>query len=220
MPPSGGYRKPSGGARVSGVGAASQRSDANQPVNVGRLFDAEDLKHGDMQKLKKAVEQVPIGRASSPRLSAAALPSSLPMGGAAAYGDPTELGEHIFATPTTRPTEPPTEGFPFGPGGGPEVLATNKVATEKMELIEWIRRRPNASADWDGVRASVVNELRPPDPVTPPLGLSSAEPIDAGPQDLLSPENTPTSSEDLAPEDQGPPMEPNVPEEVEADVIA
>lgn len=127
--PRGGARKPSGGARVSGVGAASQRSDANQPINVGRLSDAEDLKHGDIKMLEDAVSKVPIGRATSPRLSASAPSSSLQMGGAGA----SELGEHIFG-PTDRPTEPDTAGLPYGPGPGPEVLSQEPPETE-MDIV-------------------------------------------------------------------------------------
>lgn len=131
MSPRGGPRQPKGGPRVSGVGAASQRSDANQPVNVGRLSDAEDLTHGDMQKLREAVKRVPIGRATPPRLSAVAPPPSLPTGGAAAS---QELGEHIFSMPTNRPDEPDTAGSPYGPGAGPEVLTPPPAETE-MDIV-------------------------------------------------------------------------------------
>lgn len=131
MSPRGGPRTPKGGPRVSGVGAASQRSDAAQPVNVGRLSDAEDLTHGDMQKLRESVRQVPLGRASSPRLSAVAPSPSLPAGGAAAS---EELGEHIFAMPTNRPEEPDTAGSPWGPGAGPEALTPEPAETE-MDIV-------------------------------------------------------------------------------------
>ena len=117
----GGYRKPSGGPRVSGPGAASQRSDANQPVDVGRVGDSEDLKHGDRQKLEAALRQRPLGRAPSP---SPALASAPPRGGSAtaAGGGAGPPPEHLVEIPSTRETEPVTEGLPFGPGAGPEVL--------------------------------------------------------------------------------------------------
>lgn len=172
----GGYRAPSGGPRVSGSGAASQRSDANQPVNVGRVGDSEDLTQGDRQKLEAAMHQRPLGRAQTPQLSA---PETSPM-----RGDGNELPQYLFEMPTNRPDEPSTAGLPFGDGPGPEALQSFQAPTEKEQLVRYLASRPDASPQWQAVVQSMVDEQRPPQQPVAPQRLSpmqSVEPAQEAP---------------------------------------
>lgn len=115
--------------KVSGVGRFSQRTDT-QPINVGRLSDSEDLKHGDMQQLRAGVQQRPLSRQQTPRVAPAPPPKG---GGSGAGGMPPAIPEHIFSR-STREAEPPTEGMDFGAGAGAEVL-TPPQPEDEMDVV-------------------------------------------------------------------------------------
>lgn len=103
----GGSRTPSNPSPVSGPGALSQRTDGKQPIS-----DLTGQSYGQGQEFHDLQSSAPMEGAApaNPRLNLAgeAPPSITPMG-----------------APTQRPDEPLTAGAPFGPGPGPEVLASN-----------------------------------------------------------------------------------------------
>lgn len=116
---SGGYRKPSNPAPVSGPGALSRRTDGG-PTQAAKYMSGGGYGEGkallDMQRsAPMAAQQKP----SAPRMpSGANLPPVV-----------------TLMDPTQRPDEPITHGLPFGPGGGPEVLATNTRSATLSQTV-------------------------------------------------------------------------------------
>lgn len=171
MSPRGGYRKPGGGVRAPGIGKSSQRTDANQPIKVPNVQDSTDLQVGDRQKLEAGQRIQPIGRGPSPTL-----PAAPPRGSSTPAGGGAVLPEHLFSIPTTRPGEPETEGLPFGPGGGPEMLQTNQIPDDKKLLIDFLARGGNEDAVR--LRDGMAQAQRPPDiaPQMSPLAAVEEQP--------------------------------------------
>jgi hypothetical protein len=107
--PSGGYRKPSNPAPVSGPGALSRRTDGG-PSQAAQYMAGG--KYGEGKQLMETQQAAPMAASSQPRMRGPQMPS----GG----GGPAVVP---ITAPTERPDEPITHGLPFGPGGGPEVLS-------------------------------------------------------------------------------------------------
>jgi hypothetical protein len=174
----GGYRKPSGGARAKGVGANSQRTDANQPVRVANVGDSEDLVHGDRQKLEAAQRIAPLGRARAPRV-APAQGQGTPAGGA-----PGMLPDHLFGLPTQRPTEPVTHGSSVGPGAGPEVLAPEEPEDDREVVLRFLAAQPNAPQAivdmLDDMRAERIQPAAMPEMAMP---QTAEQPVPQAPID-------------------------------------
>lgn len=202
----GGYREPSGGPRASGVGRNSQRSDAAQPIRTARVSDAEDLTHGDRQKLEAAQRIAPLGRPQT-----APIEQGRPRGGNAARagggggGMPMQIPEYIFSKPSTRPDEPETEGLEMGPGAGPEVLgAISEPETEQEIALQFL-----VDTFQDEAAYNMLNEIRSarvqPEPELPtpdisPVALTESVPSEEGGSDrTLLPLGAPT--DDMSDED-------------------
>jgi len=96
--------------------------------------------YGEATKQRRAVQQVPTGKA--PTAMAAE---------AAAKAAPRPNAPRTFASPTVRPDEPITAGAPFGPGAGPEVLPVPVAPAlgSQPDLVERVRaisaQFPNAA---------------------------------------------------------------------------
>ena len=154
---SGGYREPKGGPRAKGVGKNSQRTDAAQPIDVPNVGDSSDLSQGDRQKLEAGMRVQPIGRAATP-----SIPSAPPSGGSPSpAGGGGALPEHLFSMPTNRPGEPITEGLPFGPGGGPEVLQSYQAPDDRELILRFLARGGNEDAHR--MLSGMVDSKRPPE---------------------------------------------------------
>lgn len=100
---SGGYRRPSSPAPVSGPGAMSQRTDGG-PAQPVRAMTGGD--YGDSQELATLQGSAPMAAAAMPQTQGQR--ATAPQPGAAL---PTPMG-----APTERPDEPVTSGNPLGPG--------------------------------------------------------------------------------------------------------
>lgn len=96
----GGYRKPTNPSPVSGVGAGSRRTDGG----AGSKQAQREIRTGRYGESKKIAEQQ----------------QGAPMAGAAAPIPPVNVPAMPQATPlfskTQRPSEPVTQGMPFGAG--------------------------------------------------------------------------------------------------------
>lgn len=137
----GGYQAPSSPAPVSGIGAASKRTDggpgARQPV---RAIPA--TAHGDRAASVAQQQAAPV-RAGGPQTPSAA-PSGPPGAAPPGFNAPDLWG------PTERPGEPVTAGVPFGPGGnGPPPDPMEDVADRLRALF---------LADPDNVHLGLVVE--------------------------------------------------------------
>lgn len=219
----GGHRNPSGGPRVSGVGKNSQRSDANQPIDVGRVGDSEDLKHGDRQKLEAAMRQRPIARAESPEVASAA-PAPVGMPG---IGGPAQMPEFLAQMQSVRPMEDPMApaSQPFEPVDEVDEVLQGLVAitgdqgmfdmlTEHREFKAWktTGRQEQAPAPT----APVPQEAPPTDEgpmevATLGAGLSAqpelapeGSPSGTLPEDTPAPEEMPASEEGGEPSPSSP----------------
>lgn len=137
---SGGARTPARPAPVSGPGALSRRTDGgpSQPIREpGGLPYGENL---ELRTQQQAAPMAAAGRTSLPPDMAA-----LMGGGATPLTDPTAL-----------PDEPLTAGMPFGPGPGPEVLASSvsKPGPTRAKLLANLRpmmrlaEQPDASPEF------------------------------------------------------------------------
>lgn len=86
--------------------------------------------YGEATRQRKAVQQVPTGKA----------PTSM-AAEAAAKTAPRPNPAGTFAAPSVRPDEPITAGAPFGDGAGPEVLGSPIVppAGSVTDLAERVR---------------------------------------------------------------------------------
>lgn len=107
--------------------------------------------------------------------------------------------------PTNRPGEPITEGLPFGPGGGPEVLQSYQEPDDRQLILRFLARGGNEDANR--ILSGIVDAQRPPEPEVAPI-LSSAEEVEEFPEEEIVDEPI----EDVVPEDVAL-EEPNVPEE-------
>ena len=107
---SGGYRKPSNPAPVSGPGAQSRRTDGGPGQKARSMTGGEYGEAQEMQDLQRSAQmsQAP----DTPQQSSGGAASPTPP------RKPTPLG-----APTDRPDEPLTAGSPFGAGAGPEALS-------------------------------------------------------------------------------------------------
>jgi hypothetical protein len=101
---SGGYRKPSQPAPVSGPGAGSKRTDGGP---AQKLRDLPDAQYGEAATFRSLQEKAPLAQTPS----ATAPRRSSPGGGGAGSGI-TPMG-----APTTRPDQPITAGMGQGAAG-------------------------------------------------------------------------------------------------------
>lgn len=132
----GGARTPSNPAPVSGPGAMSRRTDG-QPIR-----DPGGLAYGDGQELRTQQQAAPMaGRSAT---------SGAQVGGGMGIEVPTVP----ISAPTQYPDRPITNGQPFGPGAGPEVLATANTGPSREKLMAalplMMRRaeQPDASPEF------------------------------------------------------------------------
>jgi hypothetical protein len=102
--PRGGYQQPSSPAPVSGPGAMSKRTDRGQPIR-----DPGGLAYGDNQELRTVQGAAPMSQAPS-----APAPADIPL---------ADMSPNL-TDPTNRPGRSVFTGMPFGPGAGPEALAS------------------------------------------------------------------------------------------------
>ncbi len=100
----GGYRRPTPNRKnvVSGPGALSQRTDGAQPIMRGQ-----DMAYGESTAYQQQQQGAPLGDSGGAN---APFPMQVPQAEA--------MGPDLF-TSTEIPSEPITEGFPIGEGGGP-----------------------------------------------------------------------------------------------------
>lgn len=198
----GGYRAPRDRTpRVSGPGKAARRTD-NQPVSVPNVGDSEDLMHGDRQRLEQSQRMAPLTRARSPQVQAPAPGASPSPGGGSA-----QLPPHLFGGETTRPDEPITEGLPFGPGAGPDVLTpppADDVRQLALEKYARVYDNPDAKRILTQLRAPVEQPVPMPAPAMGATEPGSAEPeIEDLDEDLAT-------EEEVAVEGEEAPVEPSV----------
>lgn len=107
--PSGGPRKPSAPASVSGPGRLARRTDGG-PGQVQR--DLPNAAYGEQGAFQAVQGGAPLALAEG-----ALSPSS---GGGGGMGGPMPVTP--FGAPTAYPDQPVTSGAPVGPGVGPEAL--------------------------------------------------------------------------------------------------
>lgn len=141
--PSGGYRRPSRPAPVSGPGSLSRRTDS-QPKR-----QLPDAGYGEQSAFQDAQSLPMQGSALGPPGLAPSAGMGLPGG---ASGDVVPFG-----APSSRPDEPITAGIDMGAGAGSaslglldEATLTKRADTETLigylPVLEFIANRPNASA--------------------------------------------------------------------------
>lgn len=140
---SGGPRTPARPAPVSGPGALSRRTDGGpgQPIR-----EPGDLPYGENAELRTQMQAAPMAAAKPTGRSS--LPPDLMsmMGG----------GSTPMTAPTALPDEPLTTGMPFGPGAGPEVLASSvtKSGPTRAKLLANLKpmmrlaEQPDASPEF------------------------------------------------------------------------
>lgn len=114
--PSGGYRRPSNPAPVSGPGALSRRTDGRQPTR--QLSDA---KYGEQQAFQAAQGAAPMN-------------GDLGMSGSGMAGPMgPDLSQIVpFGAPSQRPDEPITAGMPGGLGAGPALPTSAPTITPEQ----------------------------------------------------------------------------------------
>lgn len=116
--PSGGYRRPSNPAPVSGPGALSRRTDGRQPSQ--QLSDA---KYGEQKAYQEAQSAAPMS---------GDLGGLMGSGAGAPAGGP-DLGSLIpFGAPSQRPDEPISAGMPGGLGAGPSMPTQQPTLTKEQ----------------------------------------------------------------------------------------
>lgn len=132
----GGRRVPNKPASYSGVGKNSKRTDGRvQPNRAPSIQESTDLQVGERAVIEKGQAIRPLGRQSAPQIQTS------PGGGpAAAEG---MLPEHLFTSPSARPSEAVTTGLPFGGGPGPEVLRP-QPQDDREVVLDWLASQPNA----------------------------------------------------------------------------
>lgn len=163
----GGYRKPSGGSKASGVGKQSRRTDT-QPVQVPNVNDSTDLTYGDRQKLEAAQRQAPIGRQREPNI-----PSAPP--GVTGSMRPRQLSDALVNLPSTRQDEPLTQGMDIGPGAGSEVLAPPPPQNDKELVLQWL-----VDMFQDESANQMLQQMRQPAPEPQPMPAPpQPQPVDS-----------------------------------------
>lgn len=125
----GGYQKPGKTGQVAGPGKFSKRND-NQPISVPNVGDAEDLTHGDRQRLEANQRVAPLPRRTPPSVPSGS--SASPLNGS--QGRAAQPPGYLFEGETNRPDEPITEGLPFGPGAGPDRFPAPEP-NDDMEVV-------------------------------------------------------------------------------------
>jgi hypothetical protein len=114
---SGGYRKPSQPAPVSGPGAGSKRTDGGP---AQKLRDLPDAQYGEAATFRSLQEKAPLAQTPS-----AKAPTSKLVGGGAGSGTP-------FNAPSARPDEPITSGLGMGAAG---VSAAEQMQAGDLEKL-------------------------------------------------------------------------------------
>jgi hypothetical protein len=179
MAEQGGYRRPTTGATYSGVGKNSRRTDGRQAIRSPNVQDSTDLSQGDRERIVQGQRMRPLSEAPTPPV--APPPTG---GGGGAAGIPMPLPPIM---PSSRPEEPITEGMPFGPGAGPEVLTPPPRENLRLEALERYARI------YDNPHAKrILARERQPQPM--PMPAVAAMP-DSLPQ---PPEPEPVATEDVA----------------------
>lgn len=120
--PSGGYRKPTNPAPVSGPGAQSKRTDGKQPVmSLPNAAYGEGKAYTEQEQGAAMAQSTP-----NPAAPSGAGTGGGPMGGMAA---PNVVP---FGAPSGRPGEEVTSGAAQGPGAGTDVM--NFASERKSDL--------------------------------------------------------------------------------------
>lgn len=140
---SGGLRRPTNPAPVSGPGALSARTDGKQPI-----MSLSDADYGEQATYRQQQQGAPLAQ-SSP------IPSA-PSGAGLGNGGP---GVIPLTAPTQRPNEPVTAGAASGPGPGPEALGIKTMADQDyqqklqsyMPVLNFMANLPGASASAKAV---------------------------------------------------------------------
>ena len=125
--PSGGYRKPSTPAAVSGPGKFSQRTDGRPGTQAARPVTG--MPYGENQELNEIQGSAPLADSSGlPRPGG---------GGEGGFAMPDVTG---FGEPSQRPDEPVTEGSPTGEGAGIEAMGfgSNQPPPEIAALKKYL----------------------------------------------------------------------------------
>jgi len=139
---SGGYRKPTSPAPVSGPGKASRRTDGGPLDMKQNQVEVTGMGYGENQELNEL-------QAMAPMSAAPGLPTAMPVAPSTPVAPPTPL-----TAPTERPNEPVTSGMPFGPGRGSEALVMpNQGMSEDdrqrtlvvLNLLNEAAKKPNAT---------------------------------------------------------------------------
>ena len=116
---SGGYRKPSQPAPVSGPGAGSKRTDGGP---AQKLRDLPDAQYGEAATFRSLQEKAPLAQTPS-----AKAPSGVARGGGAGSGLVP------FGAPTARPDEPVDTGLGLGAAG---VSAAEQMEAGDLERLK------------------------------------------------------------------------------------
>jgi len=105
----GGYQRPRNPAPVSGPGAMSKRTDGRPSVDNARQAAQyiSGQEYGEGKVINEIAQSAPL--AAAPDAGSAPTPE---------MRRPIPISE-----PSMYPDEPVTNGLPFGPGAGPEVLS-------------------------------------------------------------------------------------------------
>lgn len=117
--PRGGYRKPGNPAPVSGPGKLSRRTDGG-PQQGPKV--APGGKYGERKQLMEQQQAAPMAAQQKiPNKAVGMEAKPLPLVG--------------LTEPTQRPNEPLTQGSPFGPGPGPEMLGLEKRSNKVSDVM-------------------------------------------------------------------------------------
>jgi hypothetical protein len=119
---SGGYRKPSQPAPVSGPGAGSKRTDGGP---AQKLRDLPDAQYGEAATFRSLQDKAPLAQTPS---ATAPRPSG---GGGAGSGIPN------LGAPTARPDQPITAGLGKG-GAGLDALAKSQESGDLDRLKRYL----------------------------------------------------------------------------------
>jgi hypothetical protein len=139
---SGGYRKPTNPAPVSGPGKASRRTDGGPLDMKQNQVEVTGMGYGENKDLNEIQSLAPMSAAPT-------VPTAGPIMPSAPVAMPTPL-----TAPTERPTEPVTAGLPFGPGMGSEALTLPSVGMSEedrqrglvvLHLLTESAKKPNAT---------------------------------------------------------------------------
>lgn len=123
--PSGGYRKPSNPAPVSGPGALSKRTDGGpldgQTPNTQAPKYMPGLGYGKGGENMANEQAAPLAGNPTPDVQAPVMQPAVPL-----------------SQPTMRPTEPITTGVDFGPGAGSEAFQLPNMAISPSHTMKTI----------------------------------------------------------------------------------